>query len=121
MKDFITKAGLDHRVQVASAATSREELGSPVYPPVQRELARHGLRCDGKFARQITKEDLTAFDRIYYMDSRNLRYLKQMFPGFDGFLPFLDRDVADPWYSGDFSQTWEDICEGCNRILEELL
>ena len=120
MKDLVAKAGIADQVQIASAATSREELGNPVYPPARRELASHGLRCDGKFARQITKDDLTAYDRIYYMDSRNLRNLRQMFPGFDGFLPFLDRDVADPWYSGDFSQTWEDICEGCGRILEEL-
>ena len=120
MKDLVAKAGIADQVQIASAAASREELGNPVYPPARRELASHGLRCDGKFAQQITKADLTTYDRIYYMDSRNLRNLRQMFPGFDGFLPFLDRDVADPWYSGDFSQTWEDICEGCGRILEEL-
>ena len=64
--------------------------------------------------------DLESYDYIYYMDGRNLRYLRQMFPGFDRFLPFLDRDVADPWYSGDFTQTWADIQEGCERILEEL-
>jgi len=121
MKDLVKKAGIADRVQIASAACSREELGNPVYPPARRELARHGLGCDGKFARQITAADLDAYDRIYYMDSRNLRYLKQMFPGCDHFLPFLPRDVADPWYSGDFSHTWADICEGCNRILEELL
>ena len=121
MKDLVAKAGIADQVQIASAATSREELGNPVYPPARRELASHGLRCDGKFARQITKTDLDTYGRIYYMDSRNLRYLKQMFPHYDRFLPFLDRDVADPWCSGDFTQTWEDICEGCNRMLEELL
>ena len=120
MKDLVAKAGIADQVQIASAATSREELGNPVYPPARRELNSHGLRCDGKFARQITRADLDTYDRIYYMDSRNLRYLKQMFPGFDGFLPFLDRDVADPYYMGSFDQTWADICEGCNRILEEL-
>jgi len=120
MKDLVAKAGIADRVQIASAAASREELGNPVYPPARRELASHGLCCDGKFARQISKADLETYDRIYYMDSRNLRHLKQMFPGYDRFLPFLDRDVADPWYSGDFSQTWADICEGCGRILEEL-
>lgn len=120
MKDLVAKAGIADRVQIASAAASREEQGNPVYSPARRELARHGLRCDGKFARQITQADLDIYDRIYYMDSRNLRYLKQMFPHYDRFLPFLDRDVADPWYSGDFSQTWADICEGCDRILEEL-
>ena len=120
MKDLVAKAGIADRVQIASAATSREELGNPVYPPARRELNRHGLRCDGKYARQITRADLSAYDRIYYMDSRNLRNLRQMFPGYADFLPFLPRDVADPWYSGDFTQTWADICEGCNRILEEL-
>ena len=120
MKDLVKKAGCADRFYIASAAVSREELGNPVYPPARRELARHGLSCDGKFARQITDADLTEFDHIYYMDSRNRRYLGQMFPKHDIFLPFLDRDVADPWYSGDFTQTWEDICEGCARILEEL-
>ena len=120
MKDLVKKAGIADGFTIASAATSREELGNPVYPPARRELARHGLTCDGKYARQITAADLTQYDYIYYMDSRNRRYLDQMFPKFDGFRPFLDRDVADPWFSGDFTQTWADICEGCERILEEL-
>ena len=121
LKDMVQKAGRTREFYIASAAASREELGNPVYPPARRELARHGISCDGKYARQITAEDLTQFDRIYYMDSRNLRYLKQMFPRYDRFLPFLDRDVADPWYSGDFTQTWADVQEGCRRILEELI
>ena len=119
MKDLVKKEGLSDRFQIASAATSREELGNPVYPPARRELARRGLTCDGKYARQITAADLTQYDYIYYMDSRNLRYLGQMFPEFDRFLPFLDRDVADPWYTGDFEQTWQDIVEGCRKIMEE--
>ena len=121
LKDTVQKAGCIQEFYSASAAASREELGNPVYPPARRELARHGISCDGKYARQITAEDLTQFDRIYYMDSRNIRYLKQMFPRYDRFLPFLDRDVADPWYSGDFTQTWADVQEGCRRILEELI
>ena len=120
MKDLVRKAGIADQFSIASAATSREELGNPVYPPARRELARHGLTCDGKFARQITAADLDAYDYIYYMDSNNRRNLGRMFPKFDRVLPFLDRDVADPWYSGDFTQTWADICEGCQRILEEL-
>ena len=121
LKDMVQKAGRTQEFYIASAAASREELGNPVYPPARRELARHGISCDGKYARQITAEDLTQFDRIYYMDSRNIRYLKQMFPRYDRFLPFLERDVADPWYSGDFTQTWADVQEGCRRILEELI
>ena len=120
LKDMAAKAGVAHQVQIASCATSREELGNPVYPPARRELARHGIACDGHRARQITRKDLESYDRIYYMDSNNRRNLQRMFPDFQGFIPFLPRDVADPWYSGDFTQTWFDIQEGCSRILEEL-
>ena len=120
LKDMAAKAGVGQQLQIASCATSREELGNPVYPPARRELARHGIACDGHRARQITRQDLEYYDRIYYMDSNNRRNLNRMFPDFQGFIPFLPRDVADPWYSGDFTQTWFDIQEGCSRILEEL-
>ena len=120
LKDMAAKAGVAHKFQIASAAASREELGNPVYPPARRELARHGISCDGKYARQITREDLEEYDYIYYMDSLNCRRLGRMFPDYDRFLPFLDRDVADPWYTGDFTQTWADVEEGCRRILEAL-
>ena len=122
MKDMVKKAGVTDRFEIASCAASREEEGTGIYPPARRELSRHGVAFDVNHkARRITQQDLSHYDRIYYMDSRNARYLKQLFPSFDGFLSFLDRDVADPWYSGDFSQTWEDVCEGCRNILEELL
>ena len=117
---MVNKAGLSHKFQIDSRATSREELGNPVYPPARRELNSHGIRCDGHCARQITRKDLETYDYIYYMDSNNRRNLNRLFPDFKGFLPFLDRDVADPWYSGDFTQTWADVCEGCKRIMEEL-
>ena len=120
LKDMAAKAGVGQQLQIASCATSREELGNPVYPPARRELARHGIACDGHRARQITRQDLEKYDYIYYMDSNNRRNLNRMFPDFQGFIPFLPRDVADPWYSGDFTQTWFDIQEGCSRILEEL-
>ena len=120
LKDMVKNAGLSHKFHIASAAASREELGNPVYPPAKRELARHGLSCEGKRARQITQADLEEYEYIYYMDSRNRQRLKVMFPQYDRFLPFLNRDVADPWYTGDFTQTWEDIQQGCGRILEEL-
>ena len=120
LRDMVTSAGLSDKVQIASAGASREELGNPVYPPAKRELARHGISCDQRRARQITQADLTAYDRIYYMDSRNARSLAHMFPAYDKFLPFLERNVDDPYYSGDFTQTWADIAEGCSRILEEL-
>ena len=120
LKDMVAKAGVSHKFKIDSRATSREELGNPVYPPARRELNSHGIRCDGHCARQITRKDLETYDYIYYMDSNNRRNLNRMFPDFKGFLPFLNRDVADPWYSGDFTQTWADVQEGCKRIMEEL-
>ena len=121
MKDLVGKAGLQAEFEIASAATSREEIGSPVYPPARRELASHGISCDGKTARQVTVEDYRHYDRIYYMDGRNAKNLARMLPADpDKIRPLLDRDVADPWYTGDFRKTWEDILEGCEAILEEL-
>lgn len=120
LKDMAKKAGVAERFEIASAAVSTEELGNPVYPPARRELAKHGISCDGKHSRQITKADISYYDRIFYMDSSNARYLARMFPGENKFEPFLERNVADPWYTGDFSATWADILEGCQAILEEL-
>ncbi len=120
LKDMVKKQGIADRFQIESVAVSREELGNPVYPPAQRELARHGISSAGKYARQITAADVAGYDHIYYMDTSNLRYLQRMFPGETKFKPFLDRNVADPWYNGDFVQTWLDVTEGCTRILEEL-
>jgi len=121
LKDMVAKAGMAERFEIASAAVSREEIGNPVYPPARRELAKHGIRCDGHAAHQITRQELEYYDHIYYMDESNARYLRRLF-GADAAKcqPLLDRDVADPWYTGDFTQTWEDINEGCRRILEEL-
>ena len=121
MKDIVKKSGIADRVAIDSVATSREELGNPVYPPARRELNRHGITCDGHRARQITQADLDSSDYVFYMDSNNARNLRRLFPGQDKWQPFLNRDVADPWYSGNFTQTWLDIEEGCKHILEELL
>ena len=120
-KDLVRKAGREGEFEIASAATSTEALGEAVYPPARLELQKHGISCEGKRARQITREDVAYYDHIYYMDSRNERNLRRMLPKWsDKLQPLLDRDVADPWYTGDFSQTWNDILEGCTRILEEL-
>ncbi len=120
MKDLVHKAGRSADFRIASAAVSREELGNPVYPPARRELQKHGIRCDGHAAHQITRAELESCDLIYYMDDSNARYLRRLFgDGAEKCRPLLGRDVADPWYTGDFSQTWADIWEGCSRILEE--
>ena len=121
MKDLVRKAGRSGEFEIASVAVSREELGNPIYPPAQRELKKHGVPFDHRAARQITEADLAYFDHIYYMDGSNARYLRRLFGNrADKCRPLLNRDVADPWYSGDFAETWEDIFTGCTRILEEL-
>ena len=122
MKDLVQKAGRSGEFSIASAAVSREELGNPVYPPARRELQRHGIGCDGHAAHQITARELEEYDLIYYMDASNARYLRRLFGDRAGKCrPLLERDVADPWYSGDFTQTWLDVNEGCKRILEECI
>ena len=120
LKDMVAKAGRAGEFEIASAAVSREEIGNSVYPPTRREMQKHGIRCDGHAARQITRRDLEYYDRIYYMDASNARYLRRLF-GDDAAKcrPLLDRDVADPWYTGNFTRTWDDIVEGCRTILEE--
>ena len=121
LKHMLRETGREQEFLVASAATSTEEIGNPIYPPAQRELRKHGIPFDHRRARQITDSDLAYYDHIYYMDASNARYLHRMFGDkADKCRPLLSRDVADPWYSGDFAQTWEDILTGCTRILEEL-
>ena len=121
LKDMVAKAGRSGEFEIASAAVSREEIGNPVYPPARRELQKHGIRCDGHAAHQITRSELDSYDYIYYMDASNARYLRRLFGAdADKCRPLLPRDVADPWYSGDFTQTWNDVLEGCTRILEDL-
>lgn len=120
LKDMLHKAGKDGAFEVASAAVSREEIGNPVYPPARRELQRHGISCDGHRARQVTQNDFQHYDRIYYMDASNKRYLDRMLPRDEEKIrPLLSRDVADPWYTGDFEQTWNDLVAGCQKIMEE--
>lgn len=120
LKDMVAKAGLARGFQIASAAVSREELGNPVYPPASRELAKHGISCVGHAAHQITRPELLDYDAIFYMDASNARYLYRLF-GEEAAKcrPLLERDVADPWYTGDYEQTYADILEGCRRIMEE--
>ena len=121
MKDLVKKAGAENRFEIASAAVSTEELGNPVYPPARRELAKHGISCDGHAAHQITQKEYEYYDYIYYMDRSNSRWLQRMLRDTSKCYPLLSRDVADPWYTDDFGKTWDDILGGCQRILDELL
>ena len=120
LRDRVRKLGLSGQFEIASAAASAEEIGSPMYGPARRELMMHGIRCDGHAAHQITRAELDGYDMIYYMDASNARYLRRLFgDAAEKCRPLLSHDVADPWYTGDFGATWADILEGCQRILEE--
>ncbi len=128
MKKMVEEAGVSHLFEIASAATSTEEIGNPVYPPARRKLAEHGIGCDGKTARQITRGDYRHFDHIIAMDRNNLRNLRRVIgEDLDGkislMMDYTDRpgDVADPWYTGDFDATWRDVEEGCQGLLRQLL
>ena len=127
MKDLVKKAGLASQFHIESAATSREEIGNPVYPPARRKLAEHGISCDGHAARQLTNADYEKYDLLIGMDRDNLRDMYHICGGDpDGKLRLLmdytDRpdDVADPWYTGDFESTWQDVLAGCQGLLREL-
>ena len=128
MKDLVEKAGLASQFRIASAATSREEIGNPVYPPARRKLAEHGIGCAGHAARQITVRDYQDYDLLIAMDSANLRNLRRFYGGDPAgkihmLLEYAGRpgeEVADPWYTGDFQATWEDVSAGCAGLLEQL-
>lgn len=128
MKKMVEEAGVSHLFEIASAATSTEEIGNPVYPPARRKLAEHSICCDGKTARQITRGDYRHFDHIIAMDRNNLRNLRRVIgEDIDGkislMMDYTDRpgDVADPWYTGDFDATWRDVEEGCQGLLRQFL
>ncbi len=127
MKDLVAKEGLEWAFHIESAATSREELGNGAYPPARRELQKHGIDCTGHRARQLQKADYHRFDYLIGMDSSNIRNMHRICGGdAEGkicrLLEYTHRpgDVADPWYTGDFSATWRDVSEGCTALLQQL-
>ena len=128
MKKLVADAGLSEQFEIASAATSTEEIGNPVYPPARRKLAEHGIACDGKTARQLTRRDYDYYDLLIGMDRYNIRNMERMCGGDPvGKIHMLmeyagnaRQDVADPWYTGDFNATWRDCLNGCRGLLERL-
>ena len=123
MKDIVRRDGREAEFEIASAATSTEEIGNPVYPPVRALLASHGLSCSGKTARQITASDYDYYDLIICMDHNNLRNIRYIIPSDPKgkIRLLLPRDVADPWYTRDFEATWDDVTEGCAALYRELI
>lgn len=125
MRDMIKKRGLDGKIMTASAATSTEEIGNPVHSGTRRKLREHGISTDGKYAVQLTKSDYDKYDLLIGMDSANIRNMKRITGGDEKIVRLLDltdepRDVADPWYTGDFDTTYNDIVKGCKALLNKL-
>lgn len=131
MAEFIMKAlvkarGVENEYYIESAAVSDEEYGNPIYPPAKRCLSQHGVAWDPtKSARTVRAEDYARFDRIICMDSSNLRLIRRYIPedpqekihlmmSYTG----RSRDVADPWYTGDFEKTFQDILSACEAMLD---
>lgn len=128
MRDLVEREGLGHRFEIASAATSSEEYGNPVYPPARRKLAEHNISCEGKTARQLRREDYQSWDLLIGMDDSNLRNMRRICGGdpegkIHALMDYTDRpgQVADPWYTGDFEATWQDVSEGCRGLLNHLM
>lgn len=133
LKKMVRTAGLEEEFEIASAGTSDEELGNPVYPMARQELAKHGIGCPGKTARRIMPEDYNHYDLIIGMDAADLKNMRQVYCGDpDGKLSLLldhtpesdtkhhGRDVVDPWYTRKFNVAWEDIHAGCEAIFEKV-
>ena len=128
MKDLVRKAGMEDVFCIASAATSTEEIGNPVYPPARRKLSEHGISCAGKTARQLRKADYEHYDYLVGMDSANFRNMQRICGGdpegkISLLLDYTDHpgSVADPWYTGDFEATWQDVLAGCRGLLAEIM
>lgn len=128
MKHLVRQAGCENKFEIASAATSTEEIGNEVYPPARKKLAEHGISCAGKTARQLTKADYQHYDLVVAMDNNNLRNIDRLLGGDpQGKVSLLmahagqpHQQVADPWYTGDFDATWRDVLAGCQGLLAEL-
>ncbi len=131
LKDMVANSGLADQFEIASAATSAEEIwngvGNPVYPPAKAELARHGIGCEGKRAVQLKASDYDHYDYLIGMDSMNIRNIERItghkagdkirkMLEFDG----SGRDCRDPWYTSRFDETYQDVVSGCTALLEYL-
>ena len=127
MKDLVKKNGLESRFDIASAATSSEELGNPVHPGTRRKLHENGIRCDGKYAQKMNRQDYDEYDLLICMDENNMRNMRRIVGGDPAgkmvkLLAYCGEsaDVADPGWSGRCDETWHDVYRGCKALLETL-
>lgn len=124
MKDLVDRRGVAQRFHIESAATSNEEIGNPVHPGTRRRLSREGISCEGKRARRVVRGDYDDFDVIIGMDEANVRNLNRLFADDPESKVHLlmefageSRSIADPWYTGDFDATYDDVLKGCVGLL----
>lgn len=127
MKKMVKEARLEEQYEIASAATSTDEIGNPVYPPARQKLAENGIGCQGKTARQMTRKDYEYYDFVIAMEQKNLKHIRFIIGEDDQnklslLMDYTDHphDVADPWYTGNFDITWNDLNEGCTALLRTL-
>ena len=127
LRDMVRRRGLEAEFVIASAATSTEEIGNPVYPPARRMLASHGIDCGDKRAVQLCRADYDRYDWLLGMETANIRRMRAICGGDpEGKIARLldgtpnPRDIADPWYTSNFQSTWDDLVEGCTALLDRL-
>jgi len=127
MKHLVSQAGRSDEFEIASAAVSTEEIGNDIYPPAKRMLTSQNIPFTHHSARQMTRADYAYYDHIICMDQSNLRWLNYIIPSDSAHTVTLlmqwagkARDVADPWYTGDFEKAYNDILEGCQALLKQL-
>lgn len=127
LRDLVKAKNIDNNFLIESTGTSNEELGNPVHYGTRNKLAKLGISTAGKFARQLKKEDYEKYDYILAMETSNIRNIYRIL-GNDKdnkIFRLLDfssnpRDIADPWYTGDFDVTYDDILEGCIAFLDKI-
>lgn len=128
LKNMVKEKGIESHFYIASAATSTEEIGSPVYFGTRNKLKEYGIATDGKYAVQLKKSDYKKYDYLLGMDQRNIVNMKKILGGDpEGKIKRLleytknARDIKDPWYTGDFDETYQDVYEGCKELLDYIL
>jgi protein-tyrosine phosphatase len=128
MKDIVQKHGMDDKIYIASAATSTEEIGNGVHYGTRNKLRQFGISTEGKYAVQLKKSDYEKYDYLIGMDSWNIKNMNRMLGGdpkgkVSKLLDFTERkgDIADPWYTGNFDTTYDDVLEGCNALFEKIM
>lgn len=128
LKNMVKEKGIENHFYIASAATSTEEIGSPVYFGTRNKLKEYGIATDGKYAVQLKKSDYKKYDYLLGMDQRNIVNMKKILGGdpkgkIKRLLEYTKnaRDIKDPWYTGDFDETYQDVYEGCKELLDYIL